>query len=128
VLDDTTRDKPYARVVRLVTRHWPGRHWAVVQGINLITVLWTDSDAHWPCDFQIYDTRNGLTKRDHFRAMLDRAAHRGSQPTLVGFDSRYASLDNLTRVRQYGVYLAWIATLPRRALMTIMNTKPVQSL
>ena len=34
VLDDTTLDKPYAPHMGLVTRHWSGKHQAVVQGIN----------------------------------------------------------------------------------------------
>ncbi len=31
VLDDTTLDKPYAYKMGLVTRHWSGKHLAVVQ-------------------------------------------------------------------------------------------------
>ena len=37
VIDDSTLDKPYARNMALVTRHWSGKHHRVVQGINLIT-------------------------------------------------------------------------------------------
>ena len=40
VIDDSTLDKPYARHIELVTRHWSGKHKAVVMGINLITLLW----------------------------------------------------------------------------------------
>lgn len=41
VVDDTTLDKPYldkpyAQKMGLVTRHWSGKHHAVVAGINLI--------------------------------------------------------------------------------------------
>ena len=35
VNDDTTLDKPYARKMELVTRHWSGKHHRVVEGINL---------------------------------------------------------------------------------------------
>jgi hypothetical protein len=42
VLDDTTLDKPYAKQVGLVTRHWSGKPHAVVSGINLLTLLWSD--------------------------------------------------------------------------------------
>lgn len=41
VLDDSTLDKPYARRIELVTRHWSGKHKSVVMGINLLTLLWT---------------------------------------------------------------------------------------
>ncbi len=39
VLDDSTLDKPHARSIELVTRHWSGKHHAVVRGINLVTLL-----------------------------------------------------------------------------------------
>src|SRR5262245_30528396 len=42
VLDDSTLDKPFAKKVELVTRHWSGRHHQVVRGINLLTLLGTD--------------------------------------------------------------------------------------
>lgn len=41
VLDDTTLDKPYARQMELVSRHWSGKHHRVVQGINLVSLVWT---------------------------------------------------------------------------------------
>ena len=31
-----------------VQRHGSGKHHAVVEGINLITLLWTDGDRHVP--------------------------------------------------------------------------------
>jgi len=100
VIDDSTLDKPYARAMDLVTRHWSGKHHQVVMGINLISLLWTDGDAHWPCDFRIYDRPNdNLTKNDHFQNMLKKAAERGFQPELVAFDSWYSSLENLKQVR-----------------------------
>ena len=55
VLDDSTLDKPYAKAIDLVTRHWSGKHHAVVRGINLITLLWTDGDRHIPCDYRLYE-------------------------------------------------------------------------
>ncbi len=51
VLDDSTLDKPYARHIALVHPHWSGKHNAVVDGINLLTLLWTDGDRHVPCDW-----------------------------------------------------------------------------
>src|SRR4028118_123622 len=68
ILDDTTLDKPYARQIELVTRHWSGKHHAVVNGINLLTLVWTDGTACLPCDCRIYDKplANGNTKNEHF--------------------------------------------------------------
>src|SRR3954468_1761900 len=81
VIDDTTLDKPYASHMALVTRHWSGKQHEVVQGINLISLVWSDGDAAFPCDFRLYNKiEDGLSKNDHFRAMLETAQQRGFQP------------------------------------------------
>src|SRR5947199_6330352 len=54
VADDTTRDKPRSHHIQLVTRHWSGKHYQVVSGINLITVVWTDVDRLYPTDYRLY--------------------------------------------------------------------------
>jgi hypothetical protein len=116
VIDDTTLDKQYARVMELVTRHWSGKHHRVVMGINLITLLWTGGDDHWPCDFRIYDKLNdGFSKNDHFAAMLTTAAKRGFKPELVAFDSWYASLENLKLVRSWKWH--WLTQLKSNRLV-----------
>jgi putative transposase len=103
VIDDTTLDKPYASKMALVSRHWSGKHGAVVQGINLISLVWTDGDGCLPCDYRLYNKeQDGLSKNDHFRQMLERAKTRGFQPSVVAFDSWYSSLENLKLVRQFG--------------------------
>ena len=65
VLDDSTNDKPYAKHIGLVTRHWSGKHKKPVRGINLITLLWTDGDRKIPCDYRLYSKADGKTKNDH---------------------------------------------------------------
>ena len=92
VHDDSTIDKPYAKRMDLVTRHWSGKHHRVVSGINLSTLLWTDGEALVPTDFRLYDKADGLTKNEHFRAMLGTARARGFRPGCVCFDSWYSSL------------------------------------
>jgi len=102
VIDDSTLDKPYARKMELVTRHWSGKHHAVVSGINLITLLWTDGDRHVPVDYCIFDKKqDALTKNDHFQAMLKAARKRGFQPRCVVFDSWYSGLENLKLIRSF---------------------------
>src|SRR4051812_45467966 len=86
--DDSTLDKPYAAKIDLVTRHWSGKHHAVVEGINLITLVWTDGDRIIPIDYRVYDkARDGITKNEHFLAMLLTAHARGFRPACVVFDS-----------------------------------------
>ncbi len=52
-------------------------------------MVWTDGDRVVPCDYRLYDKANdGLTKNDHFPAMLKEAKARGFAPQCVAFDSR----------------------------------------
>jgi DDE superfamily endonuclease len=101
IVDDTTLDKPYARKIELVHRHWSGKHHAVVDGINLITLVWSDGESLIPCDWRLFDKPNdGITKNDHFGAMLRTAQTRGFAPECVAFDAWYASVDNLRLIRK----------------------------
>lgn len=103
VIDDSTLDKPYARKMELVSRHWSGKHHRVVSGINLITLLWTDGDRHVPVDYRIFDKKqDALTKNDHFHAMIKEAHKRGFRPQCVVFDSWYSGLENLKLIRSFG--------------------------
>ncbi len=103
VIDDSTLDKIYSKKIELVTHHWSGKHHRVVKGINLISLLWTDGDSQLPCDYRVYaKDADGLTKNDHFRAMLKQAQDRGFAPACVSFDSWYSSLENLKIIRDYG--------------------------
>lgn len=110
VLDDSTLDKPYARKMALVGWHWSGKHHAVVKGINLLTLLWTDGDRHIPCDYRLADkTNDGNSKNDHFGQLLRTAHERGFQPECVCFDSWYSSLENLKLIRSLG--WTWLTRL-----------------
>ena len=104
VIDDTVLDKPFARRMGLVGYHWSGRHRAVVQGINLVTLAWTDGDAVYPTDYRLVDPAElpKRTKNDLFRDMVAAAKARGLAPALVCFDSWYSGLDNLKAVRACG--------------------------
>jgi putative transposase len=118
ILDDSTLDKPYARKIELVGWHWSGKHRGVVRGINLLTLVWTDGDQKLPCDYRLYDKANdGLTKNDHFRALLETADQRGFAPRCVLFDMWYASLENLKAVRDHG--WTWLTQLKANRLVNL---------
>jgi hypothetical protein len=115
VLDDSVLDKPYARHIDLVRRHWSGKHHRVVQGIDLVSLLWTDGDRHIPCDYRIYHNATEATKNDHGRAMLQAAHARGFRPRCVVFDGWYSSLDNLKLLRTLG--WTWLTRLKSNRLV-----------
>jgi putative transposase len=100
VIDDSTLDKPYSHRIELVTRHWSGKHHRVVQGINLISTIWTDGSAIVPIDFRVYHPDgDGKTKNNHFRDMVNAAKKRQFKPKCVIFDSWYSSIENLKLIR-----------------------------
>jgi hypothetical protein len=87
IIDDSTLDKPYAQQIALVHRHWSGKHHRVIQGINLVSLVWSDGTHAIPCDYRLFDApHDGLTKNDHFRAMLQTAKGREFTPSYVCFD------------------------------------------
>lgn len=104
VFDDTVLDKPHARHVGLVGSFWSGRHQRVVRGIDLVTAVWTDGDALWPCDYRLVDPAAvpKRTKNDHLRDMLRVAKERGLAPACVCFDCWFSGLENLKAVRACG--------------------------
>ncbi|RTQ51389.1 IS701 family transposase [Hymenobacter gummosus] len=116
MLDDTTLDKPYAHKMGLVTRHWSGKHHAVVQSINLLTLLWSDGQRLVPLDCRLYDrAHDHLTKNHHFQHLVQAAHQRGLHPPCVLFDSWYASLPNLKLVRACG--WRWLTRLHANRLV-----------
>jgi len=115
VIDDSTLDKPYARDIELVTRHWSGKHHAVVKGINLVSLIWTDGDRHLPCDYRVYDKADGKTKNDHFAQMMQTARTRGFSPRSVLFDGWYSSLENLKLIGSFG--WTWLTRLKSNRLV-----------
>ncbi len=122
VVDDSTLDKMYSRKIELVTRHWSGKHKRVVSGINLVTLLWSDGERCIPVDYRIYNKKeDGLTKNDHFRHRLQSAHARGFRPECVCFDSWYASLKNLKRVRQ--LFGRWLTRLKADRQVNPDNTR-----
>lgn len=121
VIDDTTLDKPYAWQMALVTRHWSGKHRRVVQGINLVSLVWTDGTCRLPCDFRLFNkVQDGLSKNDHFQHMLEQAHARGFEPELVAFDSWYSGLDNLKLLRSFE--WDWLTQLKSNRLVSLDRT------
>lgn len=118
VIDDSTLDKPYASQMALVSRHWSGKHHGVVQGINLISLVWTDRECRLPCDFRLYNKDvDGLSKNDHFQHMIAQAKQRGFEPGLVAFDSWYSGLPNLKLLRSLN--WEWLTQLKRNREVSI---------
>jgi putative transposase len=117
IFDDTILDKPYAREIPLVKTQYSGKHHRLVNGIAVVTLLWTEGEQIVPVDYRVYDpTRDGKTKNDHVQEMLQFAEKRGFSPQYVLLDSWYASIENLKAItrRQW----KWIAALKSNRLVS----------
>jgi hypothetical protein len=121
LVDDSTLDKLSAKIREIVTRHWSGKQGRVVQGINLISWLWTEGDQHIPLDYRFSEKSvDGAKKNEHFRAMLDRAKAREFTPKCVVFDSWSSSLENLKLIRRY--QWIWLTRFKRNRHVNLDGT------
>jgi putative transposase len=121
VLDDSVLDKPYARHIPLAKKQYSGKHHRVVRGIASVNLLWTDGgdDSKLiPFDYRIYDTtRDGKTKNDHGREMLQQADRRGFKPRYVLMDAWYTSIGNLKAIDALG--WKWVGQIKCNRLVNI---------
>ena len=128
VFDDTVLDKPHAKHMGLVGQFWSGRHARVVRGIDLVTAVWTDGDALWPCDYRLVDPAEApkRTKNDHLRDMLRVAKGRGLAPACVCFDCWFSGLENLKAVRACGWVFLTQVRCNRRVSVDRTGNRPIE--
>ena len=101
-VDDSVLDKPYSRYIEYVGYFYSGKHHAVVKGINLITLYYTDMNGnHQPVNFRVYDKSENKTKNDYFIEMLTEIFTWGVKPSFVTMDSWYSCVKNLKTIKNH---------------------------
>lgn len=103
-VDDSVLDKPYANLSKndLVGYFYSGKHHKPVKGVNLVTLLYTDSGGvSLPVNFRIYDKKDGKTKNQYFRDMVNEVLKWGLQPKVVTGDTWYSSVENFKFLRKH---------------------------
>jgi len=124
-VDDSVLDKPYANYIELVGHYWSGKHHAVVKGINLITLYYTDLQGHHqPVNFRIYDKADNKTKNDYFLDMLTEALAWGLEPAFVTGDSWYSCVKNLRSIKNH--QLGFLFALESNRLVSVEKGSLVQ--
>ena len=99
-VDDTVLDKPYANYIGFIGYFWSGKHHASVQGINLVTMYYTDMQGdHYPVNFRVVDKSENKTKNEYFLEMLAEILAWGLKPVMVTGDSWYSSEKNLKAIK-----------------------------
>lgn len=102
-VDDSVLDKPYSDISKndLVGYFYSGKHHKAVKGVNLITLLYTDSkDISLPVNFRIYDKKECKTKNEYFRDMVNEVLKWGLKPNIVTGDAWYSSIANFKFLRK----------------------------
>ena len=100
-VDDSVLDKPYSHYIGYVGYFYSGKHHAVVKGINLITLYYTDIHGnHQPINFRIYDKSEHKTKNDYFLEMLAEVLAWGINPSFVTMDIVFQK-NNLVKISNY---------------------------
>lgn len=105
-VDDSVIDKLYSNTAyaHLVDFYYSGKHHKPVKGINLVTLFHIDTDGVClPLNFRVYNKKDGKTKNDYFRDMLDELITWGLRPKVVTGDSWYSGLMNLKHIRKHGL-------------------------
>lgn len=97
-VDDSVIDKPYSRLDTndLVGHYWSGKHHRSVRGINLIALVYTDSEgSSLPVNFRLYNPNQDISKHELMQGMVREVIGWGLRPRRITADSWYASLANL---------------------------------
>lgn len=97
-------------------------------GINLITLVWTNGNAAFPCDCRLYGEQikedgKPKTKNEYFQEMVTTAKERGFFPKMICFDSWYSSIDNLKLIRSNKWF--FLTRLKKNRQVNPDNTKNV---
>jgi putative transposase len=101
IVDDTVSDKWYAKQIEMVKNQYSGTHHRLVNGINVVSLLWTkhlepERAEHITVDFRVYAPRyDGKSKHHHARDMLESAFYREFVSPIVVFDSWYTATKTL---------------------------------
>lgn len=103
--DDTVQDRlwSYESKNDVVGQHYSGRHKAIVNGVDVVTLFWVNGDQRLPLTFRVYDKDTGKNKHDLLREMIEEVLDWWYKPSVVTADSFYATNDNITRCIQKGL-------------------------
>lgn len=99
IVDDSVIAKQYSRSheLPLLSYQYSGAYHKVIQGIGLVNLVLANKDGVCiPVDYRIFSKKiDGMTKHMHMQEMITLALHKGVKPSVVMFDSWYASVKNL---------------------------------
>jgi SRSO17 transposase len=100
--DDSVLSKIYSRNNELAKKQYSGNAHRLINGIDIVNLLWTSGQEYVPVDYRIYNKETDKkTKNDHFRDMLRKAHKRGFKPKYTLMDAWYASIENMKFITRH---------------------------
>lgn len=105
LFDDTVIDKDFSRKIELARTQYSGNAHGIVRGIGVVTCVYynPDVDQFYALDYRIFDPdRDGQSKIDHVRAMLEGLESRNVPYGYVLMDSWYAVTELMVYIGSLG--------------------------
>lgn len=127
-IDDSVLDKEFSIESKsdLVWKFWSWRHKSVVLGINLITLFYVDKNwRKFPVNWRIFDKKEEKTKNDYFLEMYSEVLFWWLKPSMVSWDSRYASAKNLKFITTQWMWFDF--SLKSNRLVRLENAEKYQN-
>ena len=101
LFDDTVLDKDYSFAIEGLKRRYSGNAHGLIKGIGWVNCGYYNPELErfWVLDYRIFDPpRDGKTKLDHVREMLDQLEFRLVQYRFVLMDAWYATVELMKRI------------------------------
>lgn len=103
IIDDTTINKEFAKVIEGCSWVWSSAKEKVVFGYGLVVICWSDGETVVPIAWKRYDPRSGKTRIDLVVELLAYVKKwLKHKPEYVLFDAYYSADKVLRRCRAYG--------------------------
>lgn len=103
IIDDTTVNKEFAKVIEGCSWVWSSAKEKVVFGYGLVAICWSDGDTVIPIAWKLYDPDSGKTRIDLAVELLGYVRKwLKYKPEYVLFDAYYSADKVLRRCRAYG--------------------------
>ncbi len=117
ICDDMIIEKDRGKEIELTSKHYSPSDGRYVNGLNLISLIWSDNKARIPVAFRIHTPLlDGKNKNNHFQDMLKQLSQRQFSPRAVLMDCWYASCDNLKLINSLG--WTWITELKKNRIVS----------
>ena len=126
IIDDTTINKEFAKVIEGCSWVWSSAKEKVVFGYGLVVICWSDGETVIPIAWKLYDPESGKTRIDLAVELLTIVRKwLRHKPEYVLFDAYYSADKVLRRCRAYG--WTYLGRVKKNRLLNGVQAKRVHT-